>query len=266
MEHNFENAIRLADGYSDIYINKYTSKKPLDQYRISGSLDALARQLVKDIDSVDFIKFRDKKILGFTVQDDLGTTIAINKSIDYSNHDVRIGFTLGHEIGHVVLNHPISQSFTVSSDLYDGKEIFEQEANTFSANLLLPFRVFCYQLLKGFKISQIAAASGVSNTLIENRIRSSLRRRFGIENREIDYILEEYKNCSYAIQVKNTLLVRLLYKYVNLISEKSQSYRYTLFFDEANEIAHDILDGLLGFTESDFTVYLPEEDIKSLPF
>lgn len=159
-----ENVIAQADGISKqvISINHVDiSRKPISQYKITPSIDSVIHVLIKSIDELVFAKLPDENFLGFSVRDEYGTSICINKILEDKN-DVRRGFTIAQEIGHCILDHPIDQSYTVNKNIYSSTQKYEREANIFASNLLLPFNVLLEQIQKGYFLTQISKVSQIS--------------------------------------------------------------------------------------------------------
>ena len=97
-----------------------------------------------------------QKILGKTIFSE--KLILIDKSISLVNKDPRFIFTLGHEIGHVVLhNENDLQNPTTIKTLSGTKDVIELQANRFAENLIMPdnyvkqFIVQYFNLRKPFK-------------------------------------------------------------------------------------------------------------------
>ncbi|WP_349551346.1 ImmA/IrrE family metallo-endopeptidase [Leuconostoc pseudomesenteroides] len=141
---SFENEIEKATELSKQY-RELTRHNSLATYNISKSIDALVRNIDLDLE-IYFFSFMDKRILGHSMTDKFGTTITLNTLLEYKNNDPRTGFTLAHELGHVVLGHPLGISFP---DLNSVKG-YERSANVFAANLLMPFEVIVSQIQEGF--------------------------------------------------------------------------------------------------------------------
>ncbi|MBS9334982.1 ImmA/IrrE family metallo-endopeptidase [Fructobacillus sp. M1-13] len=238
---NYEEVIKKADSYSKIFQTKYMGSKDLSQYALSMQADSFANVVIDEIGHVDFFKFNNEDLLGFAFSDEYESTIVINERLHYKNQDVRLGFTIAHEIGHVVLGHPISKTFTISESLYDETNHYEFEANTFAANLLLPFNVFCRQINKGFHLKQISAASKISKSVVTNRIKSILSRRFLLSEEDVNFIYEEYAQCNNKYSVKKSMLHRMLDQYNMLYSVQQQSSLYVRLQQFGNTIANDVL-------------------------
>ena len=75
--------------------------------------------------------FTNHKIEGLTIIDQDG----ISFSYERDNPKVKQNFTLCHELGHFILNHS-GTCFTESVD--NQENVFEREANIFSAVVLMP--------------------------------------------------------------------------------------------------------------------------------
>ncbi len=101
----------------------------------------------------------------------------ISGAVDYENKKIlvnpndkrkRQNFTIGHEIGHIVLEHRQDNEnikYDYRKSIYNTSDKKEQEANRFSAMLLMPEKEFKYQWDKldsveyvsdYFKTSQLA--------------------------------------------------------------------------------------------------------------
>jgi len=91
--------------------------------------------------------------------------------IFYNKHKLkeRINFTIGHEVGHIVINHHIEygKSFHKDPTL---QKILEQEADIFSRNLIAPAHVINVSLIKNDPIL-ISEYCLCSKTAAKMRIR-----------------------------------------------------------------------------------------------
>lgn len=88
-------------------------------------------------------------------------TIVLNKA----EAAPRKRFTLAHELGHFVLEHP--RSAGVTTEFYRGtgapyNPAQEREANQFAASLLMPKQAFKKALDAGFELEHISVLFGVS--------------------------------------------------------------------------------------------------------
>ena len=88
--------------------------------------------------------------------------IFINDTIPNRN---RRRFTLAHELGHCILEHPLDSIQFRTNEFYDSKQALEAEANVFARSLLMPAVVLAkmnvhnvYDIMKLCKTSKQSAA------------------------------------------------------------------------------------------------------------
>lgn len=111
---------------------------------------------------------------GFTVkeiniEDSLsGTLIRELKAVGINrNHPlVRKRFSLGHELGHYFLGHPSE----IEMEESDEKDAFEQEANEFAAEILMPYSHIKQAIKEHKDIEQLAKMYLVSTSAITLRL------------------------------------------------------------------------------------------------
>ena len=72
---------------------------------------------------------------GFSAQINFKKIIFINDTVP--NHNRR-RFTLAHELGHCILEHPLDNIQFRTNEFYDSKQALEAEANVFARSLLMP--------------------------------------------------------------------------------------------------------------------------------
>lgn len=91
-----------------------------------------------------------QKVLGKTIIDE--RIILIDQSIAPATNDPRFAFTLGHEIGHVVLHQQENkQLFRSTASTFSNKyDPLEREANYFAAQLLMPSDLVLYRFQKHY--------------------------------------------------------------------------------------------------------------------
>lgn len=79
----------------------------------------------------------------------------------------RINFTIAHEVGHIFLLH----HFYVNSDvlMYGGKGIWEDHANLFAQNILMPNQI-TEELKTKYNVETLAKFFGVSYQMVTTRI------------------------------------------------------------------------------------------------
>jgi Zn-dependent peptidase ImmA (M78 family) len=85
-------------------------------------------------------------------------------------------FTIAHELGHWVLHrayflmHPDEYSVMPRFQRPNGRDPYEQEANCFAANLLVPKRLL--ERVKHAPVAQLASVFAVSREMMENRLKN----------------------------------------------------------------------------------------------
>ncbi|MEG2617792.1 MAG: ImmA/IrrE family metallo-endopeptidase [Oscillospiraceae bacterium] len=72
---------------------------------------------------------------GFVTQIDDVTVIFLN---DGKHNHARRRFTVGHELGHALLHHPIDVIHTRNAEIDSTTDALEMQANVFSRDLLMP--------------------------------------------------------------------------------------------------------------------------------
>lgn len=90
--------------------------------------------------------------------------------IFYNNnaYDKRINFTIAHEIGHIILNHHIYLPSDVL--MFGDKGIWEDHANIFSRNILMPAELLNNLSYKN--INSLMNFFGTSRSMVKNRLNS----------------------------------------------------------------------------------------------
>jgi len=105
--------------------------------------------------------FDNNKIAGKVVSDENEKSIYINKS----DTPERKRFTVAHEIGHIVLHHPLDDSPFSKVDYRGANNTFDRkewEANRFAAALLMPEEEARRVWRKTHDVDDFAEAMGVS--------------------------------------------------------------------------------------------------------
>ncbi|AGA64494.1 hypothetical protein B488_05020 [Liberibacter crescens BT-1] len=86
-----------------------------------------------------------------------------------------IAFTIGHEIGHWILHKNFSDPDSTKHDKMlrlktDKETILEAEADFFSLNLLMPYKLLMPIVIKGINISSLASIFCVSKEYVQKRL------------------------------------------------------------------------------------------------
>lgn len=104
---------------------------------------------------------------GFTVKD--GNNFFINYNPELKEKCFgRYRFTLAHEIGHIYLYHHIYVDDYVLMHCDDKKTIWEQHADIFAQNLLMPIKYKDYY--KKYNNMDLQNIFGVSNEMVNTRL------------------------------------------------------------------------------------------------
>lgn len=104
---------------------------------------------------------------GFTVKD--GNNFFINYNPELKEKCLgRYRFTLAHEIGHIYLYHHIYVDDYVLMHCDDKKTIWEQHADIFAQNLLMPIKYKDYY--KKYNNMDLQNIFGVSNEMVNTRL------------------------------------------------------------------------------------------------
>lgn len=104
---------------------------------------------------------------GFTYYDNKEYSIFYNESRPYN----RIRFTIAHELGHIFLNHHnlVSVNMLAKKDYYYNP-IWEQQANVFARNILLPADIA--KGLKNYSHQEISNTFELSIQMVDLRYKT----------------------------------------------------------------------------------------------
>ncbi len=128
----------------------------------------IANKLGFDVYEADF---ENDRIAGKVIDDGNTRAIYINR------HDIpqRKRFTVAHEIGHIVLHHPLSNERFEKIDYRGANEKYDQkewEANQFAASLLMPEDITRKLWEKLQDVDDFADVMGVSKAAAAIRLES----------------------------------------------------------------------------------------------
>lgn len=140
---------------------------------------------------------------GFTVFSNNNYCIAYNDTVKTKN---RINFTLCHEIGHIVLSHFKSYSYSENCNLDEKRyKILETEANYFASNLLAPKVIIELCDIKSPQI--LKAATGLSVAASKTHLKLLKEQRF-INNYD-KQLCEKFKTYIEISQRRNATLISI---------------------------------------------------------
>lgn len=209
---DYTHVTRLADEHARKFFQEYTSLPSIDQYSISKHIKQyiLEENIAQAVVTYPF----SGNILAHASQEPDGLTMIAYNTILDEPWDPRKQFTLCHELGHILLGHPINEIFVLDTSVH-GTQLhkYEIEANIFAGNLILPINVFLSQIGKGYHKRQIAKVSQVSTRVIEVRIEEILQRRFLLSDAYVSFVLDNYLKADSNAEVKNTVLYKLFQIY-----------------------------------------------------
>lgn len=171
---------------SDFFTNQQVEKS-------EGDIITLINNLKEELNIVlheytDFDDLSKVSLDGFTVYD------GKNFNIFYNNQrGLRIKFTLGHELGHIVLGHFFMEGVTMSTNI---RSELEKEANIFSRCINFPAKIIdSHRIIFGdYLVKTYLLSKGFSKEFIDtsfNWIEEDLRRLVYPSN---DYYSEVIKS------------------------------------------------------------------------
>ena len=89
--------------------------------------------------------------------------------LDEKLSDSERRFVLAHELGHMIL-HKKSNAIFMDTRTQFNTSKYEQEANLFAMELLLPDQILTDYITDGFSVEQISRITGYYKSLVELRI------------------------------------------------------------------------------------------------
>lgn len=184
---NYTKIWTVANTYTYNYL-KYDFSN-LDKYNVSDFIDHIT--YLKNI-KISPIHFQDTGITGLTIIDSKGESIHYEKS----NPTSRQNFTKCHELGHILLNH--YGNIFLESD--KNKKPIEKEADTFSANILMPDIVL------------------INLIYYQNKHFQDLLNSLNVSSEALNIRLEEWLN--YYSNAPKSYIKKICYNYATRINEK----------------------------------------------
>lgn len=168
--------------------------------------------------------FSNHKIEGLTIIDDYG----ISFSYERDNSKAKQNFTLCHELGHFLLQHN-GVCFTESVDNQD--DLLEQEANVFSAIVLMPDIVLLSKIYYSCdSFQRVQESLEVSKQALYYRLLDLLRVYFPSREDEIKQAINEY------IEMKNSSIHSLFHDIKQQLIDEFNQYSPSLKTQIQNQI------------------------------
>ena len=180
------------------------ARKVLDKYDLNNlpiDVEKLCRDLKIPVHYVDFSSVErkvGKKISGAIQKDDGAYTILVNED----ESDVRIRFTIAHELGHYLLGHLGTDKTNLNREYHNIKPVHETEADMFAARLLAPACVLWG--INAHTAEQIASVCNISPEAA--KIRSERMELLRKRNKFLTSPLEQQVYNQFADYIKNNRL------------------------------------------------------------
>ena len=160
--------------------------------------------------------FSNHKLEGLTVVDELG----ISFSYEQDNPKVRQNFTLCHELGHFILKH---EGTYFAESIENQENIFEREANIFSAVVLMPDIVLLSKIYYSCDTFQrVQDSLEVSKQALLFRLLDFLREHYPGKEITIKQAIDAY------IEGENALLLLLFHNIKEPIIKEFNDYQTSL--------------------------------------
>ncbi|OAB46574.1 ImmA/IrrE family metallo-endopeptidase [Paenibacillus antarcticus] len=189
MNSNFIEPITIASSL----FNKYYKNKNHDliTYRSDYILMTL---LIENQIQLDAHLFRNDLFCGMLILDESEKTIVHNSS----HSEEKRNFTIAHELGHYYLHKDKQSQFVdeTTNMLDNSNLIFEQQANAFAAELLLPQDVLSLMFSYRYNFFRIAKITRVSYECLHWRLVTYLKQKLSLNKKESLLIIENYVECS----------------------------------------------------------------------
>lgn len=97
---------------------------------------------------------------------------------DKIKNRARRRFTLAHEIGHIVMKHPVNKIHFRNSEYDNFDDLFEYAANVFARDILMPACVLYSLNIKDYKeIQELCDTSTVSSKIRQDRLQVLYERK-----------------------------------------------------------------------------------------
>ena len=113
---------------------------------------------------------------------------------DRISNNSRRRFTLAHELGHCILNHPLDSIQFRTNEFYDSKQALEAEANVFARDLLMPAVVLAKMDIHNVdEIVKLCKVSNQSATIRAERLEKLYEKNMFCTHPHEKAIAEQFK-------------------------------------------------------------------------
>lgn len=190
------------------FYNTHYSKKGYDP--LNYRCDLLISTLSVDNNIVlDPFQFRDKSFCGMLIIDEFESTIAYNQSLPPE----RRNFTIAHELGHYFLHKDHESQFVDNAEnmLENTNKVFEQQANAFAAELLIPEDVLNLMLSYRYSYFKIAKITKSSYECLIWRLVNFLNDKLNTSREDSFVIINDYIKHSKTKTQQDSSIFKVLF-------------------------------------------------------
>ena len=148
-----------------------------------GYCREMARKILREFNEIslpipinDIAKFHGFTVLEIDFNNKIsGKFIKEKKAIGINkNHHInRRRFSLAHELGHYFLGHPSESSYYVVDEEKELRKIYDQEADEFASELLIPLKILKTEIRKNNDIEYLSILFQVSRDAMTIKISNS---------------------------------------------------------------------------------------------
>lgn len=184
--------MKYSELYEDEFLNKFGEHKDAVSNLVLSNKQEIDVQAIADVCGIT-VKFDTVEHSGWSInsdEDENSNEITINEL----EPEYRQRFTLGHEIGHIVLGHK-GKSYRTSDmskyiDTLD--RMHEVEANSFSAELIMPKKLVWQVLLETVDELNYSRTQNFDEQDIEKLIQSSAK-KMNVSEQALGYRVKNLK-------------------------------------------------------------------------
>ncbi|GAC41006.1 ImmA/IrrE family metallo-endopeptidase [Paenibacillus popilliae] len=160
---------------------------------------------------LDAFPFQKESFCGMLVLDEYEKTIVYN-----SNHSTeKQYFTIAHELGHYFLHrNKQSQFVDEAKDMLDNSIlVFEQQANAFAAELLLPEDVLSLMLSYRYNYYRIAKTTRISYECLQWRLVNYLCKKIDLTKEQSLTFIDDYRYHSKLKRPEQSAIFRVVFTF-----------------------------------------------------
>lgn len=186
--------------------SRYAKMTDPTNYRLSLFVDQI---MLDENIKFELIASEEKELGGFYRVFPFGPVIVVNSSM----YKPRQLFTMAHELGHHFLHsnkHSLFFDSKIPNISENNAPNYEQEANAFAAELVVPFETLDAMILNRTSFNAIADHTGASVACLKWRIVSFLQDEFNSTRKIAIELAEDFQKRNHAETVSDSHVFRLL--------------------------------------------------------